>query len=47
MINTLSLNDSMWLQSGIELLNCDGVFVLDKVLHPAVCDRLILAAEEA
>ena len=47
MIKTLSLNDSMWLQSGIELLNHDGVFVLDKVLNPAVCDRLISAAEEA
>ena len=47
MIKTLSLNDSMWLQSGIKLLNHDGVFVLDKVLNPAVCDRLISAAEEA
>jgi ectoine hydroxylase-related dioxygenase (phytanoyl-CoA dioxygenase family) len=47
MIKTLSLNDSMWLQSGIKLLNHDGVFVLDKVLNPAVCDRLISAAEDA
>lgn len=47
MIRTLSSDDSSWTQSGIELLNSDGVFVLEKVLDPTLCDQLIGAARKA
>lgn len=47
MIRTLSSDDSSWTQSGIELLNLDGVFILEKVLDPALCGQLVEAARTA
>lgn len=47
MIKTLSLHDSTWLRTGSELLDSDGVFILENVLNPELCGQLVLAAKDA
>jgi len=47
MIKTLYSPDSNWLPTGLELLNSDGVFVLDSVLDPGLCSQLVSAAKHS
>jgi ectoine hydroxylase-related dioxygenase (phytanoyl-CoA dioxygenase family) len=47
MIKTLSSCDSTWLRRGSELLDSDGVFILENVLNPALCRQLVSAAKDA
>jgi len=47
MIRSLNVEDPGWLEEGIILLECDGVFVLNGVLAPATCAILAEAASAA